>query len=142
VVDFLGFGHLLKTETNPSGLYSENEIFQHVTNCQTFLSYNVDETKLLKRRQAFKTSIALLTDLASRGTIAQASQLGAIKAWFMGSTENPMTRLGCSIAKDIMVYENNASKAAAILLLVCLDFAYNAVNSVSQGIICFSLILC
>jgi hypothetical protein len=128
----LGFGHYLKTEANASGKYSENEIYQHITNCQTFLSYNVDETKLLKRREAFKNSIALLMDLTSRGTIAQATALGSITAYFMGTTDNAMTELGRYISRKILAYESNTSKAAAILLLVCLDFAYNSVNSVRQ----------
>ncbi|KAK3679554.1 hypothetical protein LTR78_001115 [Recurvomyces mirabilis] len=129
VVDFLGFGHLMRTETDPSGTYTENEIYQHITNCQTFLSYNADETKLLKRRGAFRASMAKLTELTLHGNVAQAGILGMFHSWYEGCAVNPMTRLGSFFARKILEYTGDSQKAAAILLLVCLDFAYESVNT-------------
>ena len=65
---------------NSKAKYSENEIYQHITNCQVFLSYNADETKLLKRRAAFKSSMEFLLDLAEQGSIYEASRGGVSRA--------------------------------------------------------------
>ena len=131
VADFLGFGNRMRTETDLSGLYTENEIYQHITNCQTFLSYNADETKLLKRRKAFKLSMAFLIHLTKHGNIAEANQWGITQTLFGRKRSNAMTDLGFFIAQRVLEFEKDAGKAAAILLLVCLDFAYNSVVSVS-----------
>ena len=64
IADFLGFGDQIRDVGNKKAKYSENEIYQHITNCQIFLSYNADETKLIKRRAAFKKSMAFLLRLA------------------------------------------------------------------------------
>ena len=123
----------MRTEADLSGHYSENEIYQHITNCQIFLSYNADETKLLKRRKAFKASMAFLIDLTQRGNIAEANQWGITRALFGRKRENAMSDLGLYIAQRVLEYESDAGKAAAVLLLVCLDFAYNSVVSVSDS---------
>ncbi|KAK4160491.1 linoleate diol synthase [Cladorrhinum sp. PSN259] len=131
VADFLGFGDkLCKDATNASNdTYSENEIYQHITNCQVFLAYSTDETKWMRRRQAFQTSMEKLMDLTHKGTIWQASQWDITRALFGKKKTNPMTELGDFVAKQVLAYEKDRTKAAAILLLVCLDFAYNAVVS-------------
>lgn len=132
VADFLGFGDKLRTVSNLTNSYTENEIYQHITNCQIFLSYNADETKLMKRRNAFKTSMAFLTDLTQKGNIFQAKQWAITQALFGKKPTNPMSELGIYVAKLVLDYESDASRAAAILLLICLDFAYHSVISVSQ----------
>jgi hypothetical protein len=130
VADFLGFGDKICTDaTDQKDKYTENEIYQHITNCQVFLSYNADETKWMKRRKAFRDSMKFLTELARRGSIWEASQ-----SWFMRSLcgkkdTNPMFELGVFVARQVLEYERDQAKAAAILLIVCLDFAYNAVVS-------------
>ncbi|KAK2616823.1 hypothetical protein QQS21_000200 [Conoideocrella luteorostrata] len=130
VAAFLGFDDKLCTvATNVKDMYSENEIYQHITNCQIFLTYNADETKWLQRRQAFKTSMKKLIDLTQKGTIWNFAQWSFTRAWFGKKQANPMHDLGVFIAKKVLNYEKNQKKAAAILLLVCLDFAYNAVVS-------------
>ncbi|RBQ72161.1 hypothetical protein FVER14953_12540 [Fusarium verticillioides] len=130
VADFLGFGNkLFKTPTEAKDTYSENEIYQHITNCQIFLSYNADETKWLQRREAFKASMKKLIELTQRGTIWEAGQWGITKAFFGKKETNAMHNLGVFVAEQVLGYEKEQSKAAAILLLICLDFAYNAVVS-------------
>ncbi|CZS85760.1 unnamed protein product [Fusarium graminearum] len=136
VADFLGFGHLLRSDTNSHAPYSENEIYQHINNCQVFLSYNTDETKLLKRRKAFRDSMSFLLKLAQEGNICEAGKwrttrwlqgfFGAI-ASFGHDKPNFMTALGYRVAGEVLQREKNTTKAATILLLTGLDSAYNVV---------------
>ncbi|CAM1511037.1 Fc.00g085500.m01.CDS01 [Cosmosporella sp. VM-42] len=129
VADFLGVSNQIRSEKNLHAKYSENEIYQHITNCQMFLSYNADETKLLKRRQAFKTSMKFLFELTQEGHIKEANQ------WFLTRTlaglfkakKNPMEQLGFRVAQEIINNEGDFGRSAAILLLVGLDSAYNSV---------------
>ncbi|KAK8067329.1 hypothetical protein PG997_014076 [Apiospora hydei] len=115
VADFLGFGDKLRRHPadKKGSTYSENEIYQHITNCQVFLTYNADETKWMARRRAFKASMQTLIDLTQNGTIWEAN--------------HRMHELGVFVAKQVLEYEKDQRKAAAILLLICLDFAYNSV---------------
>lgn len=131
MADFLGFGHLITNEKNPNAPYSENEIYQHITNCHVFLSYNADETKLLKRRKAFKASIKFLYDLTLNGNIAEASRWTLSQVLFGRIRENHMTQLGFEVAQHILKHEHTPSRAAAILVFVGLHTAYNSVLAVS-----------
>ncbi|KAK6081877.1 Psi-producing oxygenase C (Linoleate diol synthase) [Seiridium cupressi] len=63
------------------------------------------------------------------GTIWEANQWDITRALFGKKKTNPMHELGVFVAKQVLDYEKDRSKAAAILLLICLDFAYNAVVS-------------
>ena len=144
VADFLGFGHRVRSDTNPGAPYSENEIYQHITNCQIFLSYNVDETKLLKPRKAFRSSMKFLFELTQDANVLEASRwsitrwsrdtLGYI--WRIGRKRkaNPMAELGLRVAKHIIEHEKDSGRAAAILLLTALDSAYNSVLAVSLSL--------
>jgi hypothetical protein len=134
VADFLGFGHLVRSDNNPNAPYSENEIYQHITNCQIFLSYNADETKLLKRRAAFRSSMNFLYKLTEQANILEANRWtivrwarNSIRYLFGRKSDNPMTELGYKVAQQILSHEKDAGKAAAVLLLVGLDSAYNSV---------------
>ncbi|KAF5227413.1 hypothetical protein FAUST_11784 [Fusarium austroamericanum] len=130
VAEFLGFGDKLVVDPiETKGLYAENEIYQHITNCQVFLSYSADETKWMQRRLAFRESMETLVGLTLRGTIWEANQWDITSLVFGKKKSNAMHDLGVFVAKEVLAYEKDQSKAAAILLLVCLDFAYNAVVS-------------
>lgn len=132
VADFLGFSHSIRSPTNTTARFSENEIYQHITNCQVFLSYNADETKLLKRRQAFKTSMKFLYELTQEGHVREANKLGIFQA--IGSlfkSKNPMEKMGLGIAHEVLKNEKDFGRSAAILMLIGLDSAYNAVLAVS-----------
>ncbi|KAH7018578.1 putative prostaglandin G/H synthase 2/cyclooxygenase 2, pgh2/cox2 [Microdochium trichocladiopsis] len=133
IAAFLGFSNKLRevaTETPVKDTYTENQIYQHITNCQVFLSYNTDETKWMARRQAFQESMKFLIDLTRQGTIWEADQLWGLSRMLFGKEEtNPMHEMGVFVARQVLRYERDQSKAAAILLLICLDFAYNAVVS-------------
>ncbi|KAK1977598.1 linoleate diol synthase [Colletotrichum cereale] len=139
---FLGFSHKLRevpatstgsdkrTQIAHHGTYTENEIYQHITNCQVFLAYNTDETKWMARREAFQKSVKFLIDLAERGTIWEAKQwLGLSNMLFGREESNAMHRMGVFVARQVLKHERNPTRAAAILLLISLDFAYNAVVS-------------
>ena len=131
VADFLGFGHLIRSEKNSKAPHSENEIYQHITNCQVFLSYNADETKLLKRRKAFKSSMEFLYNLTLNGNIYEASRSMISQRLFGRKRDNSMTELGFQVAQHVLKYEHSTSKAAAILVFVGLHAAYNSVLAVS-----------
>ncbi|KAJ3546103.1 hypothetical protein NM208_g2174 [Fusarium decemcellulare] len=130
IADFLGFGDKLrKVATEAKDTFSENKIYQLITDCQIFLTYNADETKWMQRRRAFKTSMKTLIELTQKGTIWEANQWEITRTLFGKKQTNSMHDLGVFVAKHVLDYEKDQRKAAAILLLICLDFAYNAVVS-------------
>lgn len=136
VGNFLGIDHLIKTDTNPKGKYSENEIYKHVTNCQMFFAYNTDETKLLKRRKAFKDSMDFMLEQARKS-------ISSAKPWaifsFLGSTskfaidanktsKENLTEYGKAMMREVLRQEGgNVDKAAAAIVLIALDAAFNTV---------------
>ena len=133
VADLLGFAHRLRGEKNTKGEFSENEIYQHITNCQTFLAYGVDETKRLSRRAAFKKSMQFLYDLAENGNIRAATKFSLSSYFSNDKDESPEKKMECfgmKIAKSVFEQDKNAGRAAATLLLVALDGAYNSVLAV------------
>ena len=147
VADFLGFSDLVKTENNPHGKFSENEIYQHIMNCQVFLAYNIDETKMWKRRAAFKESMKLLYGLAEEGTIKEANRFAITKAFFEAfqrkdvSEEKKMKEFGFAVAQRVLKGETDTGRAAAVLLLTALDGVFNSVLAVSQDFTAFLLYL-
>lgn len=134
VGDFLGFSHQIRNPGNMKAKYSENEIYQHITNCQVFLSYNADETKLLKRRAAFRDSMKFLFELTKQGHIREANKfpLTQLVDSVFGPRKNTMEKLGLRIAHEVIHNEGEFEKSAAILMLIGLDTAYNSVLAVSH----------
>jgi hypothetical protein len=131
VADFLGFGHLIRSKEHPKAPHSENEIYQHITNCQIFLSYNADETKLLKRRKAFRTSMDFLHKLTLGGNIGKANRWAAAKYMFGTPNDNPMVQLGYQVAERVVTHTPDVNIAASIMVFVGLHVAYNSVLAVS-----------
>lgn len=138
VADFLGFGHLVKSEKNLDAKYSENEIYQHITNCHVYFSYNADETKIPKRRKVFKDSMKFLFELTlNNGNVAEANKfrltrvVQSLGSWFSKSAagdKNPMSELGFKLSEQVLQEQKgDVGKAAAILLLIALDSSYNSV---------------
>ena len=129
VADVLGFTHRLRSEKNPKAEFFEDEIYQHFTKCQTFLASGVDETKRLSRRTAFTNSMQFLYGLAETG------QVIAVSRWSPsnGKDDDPetkMKRFGMKRAESALGQNKDISKAAASLLLIALDGAYNSVLAV------------
>lgn len=136
MADFLGFSHRVKSPKNPTAEFSENEIYEHITNCQYSSAYIADETKIWERRFAAKHSMKFLLDLAKSGNIntASAFTISSIARYFTGSGPKPqnMAELGLAVARQTLKQENNnQGTAAAILLIAALDGAYNSVLAVS-----------
>ncbi|KAL0465912.1 hypothetical protein QR685DRAFT_548000 [Neurospora intermedia] len=138
VADFLGFGHLVKSEKNLHAKYSENEIYQHITNCHLYFSYNADETKLPKRRKMFKDSMSFLFDLTlNEGNVAEVKKfrltraLQSVGSWLWRSAagdNNPMSELGLEVSQQVLQQQKgDTGRVAAILLLLALDSSYTSV---------------
>lgn len=116
--------------------FSQSEIYQHITKCQVFLAYNADETKMWKRRVAFKNSMNFLCDLAN---VNNADRFPITK-WTMrlwGKNEeakwNNIIDVGKYVAQKKLETEKDPGRAAAILLLTALDAAYNSVLAVNSS---------
>lgn len=136
IADFLGFRDRVRTVNNLHGEFSENQIYQHITNVQVFLAYNADETKMWERRVAAQKSMIFLMSLAEGGNIKAAASFSSKIGRLFGATDplpKNMNDLGKLVARQTLERENNdSSKAAAVLLLTALDGAYNSVLAVSQ----------
>ncbi|KAK6537517.1 hypothetical protein TWF694_011700 [Orbilia ellipsospora] len=136
--DFLGFNELIIGEGGNK--YSPNEIYYHIVNVQNYLTYNVDETKKWKRREAFKQSTEFLLELAKGGHIKDAS---AWLPFFRSSEDTPegyMRELGYKVAQKLVKHKTiakNTDEAAAVMLLIALDSVYNAVLTFTTSLAFF-----
>lgn len=65
--DWLGFWDRVRTVEFPNREFSENAVYELLDNCQDYQSWDSDQTKGMKRRQLFKTSIQKLKALADYG---------------------------------------------------------------------------
>jgi hypothetical protein len=69
---------------------------------------------------------------ASRWTVSRWVRGGFSYVWSFGKKiDNPMAKLGLNVAQQILEHEQDLGRAAAILLLIALDSAYNSVLAVS-----------
>ena len=89
---------------------------------------------MLSRRAAFKQSMHFLYDLAKGGNVRAGSKLSfsSLLSW-NGKDESPeteMQRFGRKIAKSVLERDKDVGGAAATLLLIALDGAYNSVLAV------------
>ncbi|KAK2025349.1 linoleate diol synthase [Colletotrichum zoysiae] len=83
------------------GTYTENEICQHITNCQVFLDYNTDEKKWMARRQAFQKSLEFLIDLTRQGTIWEANHIFGLSNMVFGRKETyAMHQMGVFVERQ------------------------------------------
>ena len=89
---------------------------------------------MLSRRAAFKQSMQFLYDLAKNGNVRAVSRwsLSSLFSWF-GKDDSPETKMksfGKKIAKSVLEQDRDIGNAAATLLLIALDGAYNSVLAV------------
>ncbi|KAK6343416.1 hypothetical protein TWF730_011005 [Orbilia blumenaviensis] len=136
--DFLGFTDLIVGEGGKK--YTTNEIYHHIVNVQNYLSYNVDETKKWKRREAFKKSADFLVGLAKNGHIKAASAWWPLWRSEDKRPEAYMKELGYKVAQKLLGSKEiakNADEAAAIMLLIGLDSIYNAVLTFTTSLAFF-----
>lgn len=135
VVDFLGFWDTVKTPVHPDRKYNENQIYQHIHNCQNYLTYDSDETTLSKRRIAFKGSIAFLKTQAEHG--AYQAQEGLF-GWLSRKTETTgdqeyvvkLRDFGVKTSRALARKLANTEEVAAMMLVVTLDAAHKSVMTV------------
>ena len=98
---------------------------------------------MLSRRAAFKNSMQFLYDLAKSGNVRAVSRwsLSSLFSWLSkeDSPETKMKSFGMKIAKSMLEQDKDVGKAAASLLLIALDGAYNSVLAVSTPLVPFLL---
>lgn len=147
--DFLGFGHLIKTEvqTGKDRKYDEDKIYSLFTDCQDYLTFDSDETRAFRRRKAFQSSITELKKLAEGG-VADA------RGWFRGTSEHmaagdpacvrELRAFGVEVAQVLFSdlksdYSNSNSEGgsqkemvAAVKLAVALDCLHKSVAMVGS----------
>ncbi|KAF3937371.1 hypothetical protein ABW19_dt0205244 [Dactylella cylindrospora] len=136
--DFLGFSNLIIGEGGDK--FSTNEVYHHIVNVQNYLSYNVDETKRWKRREAFKKSAEVLLGFAKGGHIKTASSWWPLWRSPDNRPEAYMKELGYKVAQKLLKLKTLASgtdEAAAVMLLVALDSIFNAVLTFATSLAFF-----
>ena len=98
---------------------------------------------MLSRRAAFENSMQFLFDLAKSGNVRAVSRwsLSSLFSWHGkdDSSEKKMKNFGMKIAKSVLEQDKDIGKAAASLLLIALDGAYNSVLAVSIPLVPFLL---
>ena len=137
VADFLGFWDSVKTPANTQRKYNENQIYQHIHNCQAYLAYCSDETTIWKRRVAFKASIQFLKERSEYGV--QQAQEGVFGTWFSRNlrTEGDqdyvvkLREFGVTAIRALIKRLGNSEKVAAMMLAIVLDAAHKSVMTVS-----------
>lgn len=146
VADFLGFGHRVKTEPSPHREYDENQIYEHFTNCQDYLTYDSDETRAFRRRKAFQKSIKLLTTLTEDGVNNAAWHVGELfraKQYHRVNGDShaviALRKFGAQVAnklvdtldsrytKDPAEMGNQQQMAAAVMLASALDSTHKSI---------------
>ena len=98
---------------------------------------------MLSRRAAFKKSMQFLYDLAKSGNVRAVStwSFSNLFSW-QGKEDSPETKMksfGMKIAKSLLEQDKDIGRAAASLLLIALDGAYNSVLAVSTPLVTFLL---
>lgn len=137
VSDFLGFFDSVKTVKHPNRPYSESQIYQHISNCQDYLSYASDETTAWKRRQDFKKSIAFLSELTKNGTPDTGLFNRALSLFKAVEVEDkPIMDLrayGADCSAVLMRELNDADQVTAAKMVVALNAAHKAVLMVRMS---------
>ena len=98
---------------------------------------------MLSRRAAFKKSMQFLYELTKSGNVRAVSgwSLSSLLSWY-GKDDSPETKMksfGMKIARSVLEQDRNMGKAAASLLLIALDGAYNSVLAVGIPLVSFFL---
>lgn len=131
VADFLGFWDWKPNQKE--SVASPGVVYQHLSNCQDYLTYNSDVLSVFPRRINFNCSINWLSQASIYG-IKQVKE-GRRKAW---SNPKPndyvekVKRFGTSMAEALLDMNLNVDLAAAIRLSIALDAVHKSVLMVSQ----------
>lgn len=137
VADLLGFWDNVKTEQHKDRLYNENQIYQHIDNCQSYKVYESDETALWKRRVAFQKSIEFLKKQAEHGAEqARVGYFGRFTARGLKTAGDDdyvvrVREFGVKASRELAAKMGGPNEAAAVMLAIVLDAAHKSVMTVS-----------
>ena len=112
-------------------------VYEHLSNCQDYLTYNSDETTVPSRRSAFRTSIKWLNDCAKYGieqVKAKGAQRGADKT---KNVVSELRQLGTQMAQELLKGKLGGTRpmtveqAAAIRLSLAPEAVHKSILIVS-----------
>ncbi|TAQ84346.1 hypothetical protein B7494_g7332 [Chlorociboria aeruginascens] len=135
--DFLGFWDKIKTPSFTDRKYNENQIYQHINNCQDYLAYNSDETTQFKRRLAFRDSISFLKEQAEYGVHMNAPGfLGRTRDLRTTGDEEYVVRLrqfGVQASRNLAnELPGGEEEVAAMMLTIALDTTHKTVMTFTE----------
>lgn len=142
VADFLGFGDQIRTQLDQQDRkYSENQIYQHFTNCQDYLTYNSDETIAWKLRMAYRDSMKFLKRMTEQGV--RDAQPGLFKFFerSYGTKDDndqvkELRKFGTMVARALVKEKRmTTEEAAGIMLATALDATHKSILTVSTSIL-------
>lgn len=134
VADFLGFWDWDQLTEDKDQLTKDQSakyasvVYQHLSNCQDYLTYNSDELSVFPRRIAFRRSI----DWLRRASIYGIQKKREVSPNAVPGHVWNVRRFGNSLAKYLQGEKGlSEDKAAAILLSIALDAIHKSVLMVS-----------
>ncbi|MCJ1465542.1 hypothetical protein MMC07_004160 [Pseudocyphellaria aurata] len=135
-VDFLGFWDCVQTPQHPNRQYNENEIYEHICNCQDYRSYNSDETTMWKRRLAFKKSIIFLREKAEYGARRARGFFGLIPRDNKTTGDRAyvvaLRNFGVKVSKAFAKKLKNTDEVAAMMLVIALEAVHKSVMTFTE----------
>lgn len=131
IADFLGFWDWIDPETK-QGAGNARVVYEHLSNCQNYLTYDSDETTVASRRIAFKKSIRWLNDGAKYG-VKQVKDNGAKRgATGPDKVVSELKQFGTQMALELLKRGATVEEAAAIRLSIALDAVHKSILTVSD----------
>ena len=136
VADFLGFWDWVDPDTK-QGAQDAKVVYEHLSNCQDYLTYNSDETTVFPRRLAFRKSIKWLYNAAKYG-IEQVKAKGAKRGQEERNSGSELRQFGTTMAQALLKPDSigktpaTVEEAAAIRLSIALDSVHKSILTVSE----------
>lgn len=101
-------------------------VYQHLKNCQDYLTYNSDKLSVFPRRIEFRRSIDWLSDASIHG-------VNQVKGGERNNTANTaLQKFGNDMATALLKMKLTVDEAAAIRLSIVLDAVHKSVLMVSS----------
>ena len=130
VTDFLGFWDWNDPNTNKP-VSDARVVYNHLSNCQDYLTYNSDELTVFPRRIEFRASIDWLKKAAEYG-IRKVHDMEREKE-AGEDTVSQLRHLGTAMAKTLLITHGlSVEQAAAIRLAIALDAVHKSVLMVRE----------
>lgn len=124
ITDFLGFWNWTDQLKPTEVATHAKTVYDHLNNCQDYLTYDSDETTVLARRNAFELSIAWLYDGAVWGA-KNVTKPGSKDA------QSLLRTFGIDMAKELSKQDLKPEEVAAIRLSIALEAVHKSVLMVS-----------